>query len=156
MVVAMTKKAIQHHSGQVLHDLFREVFALHAALSAVMDKVHEQAGLNTSQHKIMRSLTQIEPATVPDIGAMLGVSRQFVQTVCNDLLARGFIEFKKNPRHKRSKFAELTETGRIAFRNARQKENQIVEQALPEIDPERAKETRELLKCIREALIDGL
>ncbi len=155
MVVAMIEKAAQHDSGQALHDLFREVFALQAALSAIMDKVHEQAGLNTSRHKIMRILIQMEPATVPDMGAILGVSRQFVQTVCNDLLARGFIEFTENPRHKRSKFVELTETGRIAFRKARQKENQIIEQALPEIDPERVTETRELLKCIRIALIEG-
>ena len=64
----------------------------------------------------------------------MGVSRQFVQTVCNDMLSRGFIEFTDNPRHKRSKLAALTESGRIAFRQARQKENEIIEQALPGID----------------------
>ena len=151
----MSDKSIKNDSGQALHDLFRELFALHSALSVIMDKVHEQAGLNTSQHKIMRTLIQFEPATVPDMGARLNVSRQFVQTVCNDLLARGLIEFTENPRHKRSKLVKSTETGRIAFRKARQKENQIIEQALPEINIERATEARELLKCIRLALNEG-
>jgi DNA-binding MarR family transcriptional regulator len=43
------------------------------------------------------------------------------------LVFRGFIEFTDNPRPKRSKLAALTESGRIAFRQARQKENEIIE-----------------------------
>ena len=148
----MAEKTIKHTAGKELHDLFREVFELHAALSSIMDKVHEQAGLSTSQHKIMRTLSHLGPATVPDLAALLGVSRQFVQTVCNDLLSRGFLEFTDNPRHKRSKLAILTEPGRIAFRQARQKEDTIIEEALPAIDPGKAAEACELLEGIRKAV----
>jgi len=148
----MEEKNIEPTAGKQLHDLFREVFKLHAALSGIMDKVHEQAGLSISQHKILRALSDIGPATVPDMAALLGVSRQFVQTVCNDLLSRGFIEFTDNPRHKRSKLAASTESGRIAFRQARQKENEIIEQAMPGIDPDKATDARELLERIRKAV----
>ncbi len=148
----MEGKTGDHKAGKALHDLFREVFELHAALSAIMDTVHEQAGLNTSQHKIMRSLSHIGPATVPDIAAVLGVSRQFVQTVCNNLLSCEFIEFAANPRHKRSKLAVLTERGRNAFRQARKNENRIIEQALPGIDPVKATEACKLLESIRTAV----
>jgi len=148
----MAEKTIKHTAGKELHDLFREVFELHAALSSIMDKVHEQAGLSTSQHKIMRALSHIGPGTVPDMAAVLGVSRQFVQTVCNDMLSRGFIEFTDNPRHKRSKLAALTESGRIAFRQARQKENEIIEQALPGIDSDKVIEACKLLECVRKAV----
>jgi DNA-binding MarR family transcriptional regulator len=139
-------------AGKVLHDLFLEIFQLQATLSKIMDKVHEKAGLSTSQLKIIGALDQIGPATVPDLAALLGVSRQFVQTVCNDLQAKGFLEFSDNPRHKRSKLAALTEPGHIAFRNARRKENRIIEQALPEIEPSKATEAREFLKRIKKAL----
>ena len=135
-----------------LHDLFREVFKLQATLSAIMDKVHDQAGLSTSQHKIIRALNHIGKATVPDIAAELGVTRQFVQTVCNDLLTCGFIKFADNPRHKRSKLAELTEPGRIALQQARQKENKIIEEVLPAIHPAKAKEAGNLLELIRKAV----
>jgi len=148
----MAEKTIKHTAGKELHDLFREVFELHTALSGIMDKVHEQAGLSTSQHKIMRTLSHIGPATVPDLAALLGVSRQFVQTVCNDLLSHGFLQFTDNPRHKRSKLAILTEPGRSAFRQARQKEDTIIEEALPEIDPGKAAEACELLEGIRKAV----
>ncbi len=100
----------------------------------------------------MRALSHIGPATVPDMAAVLGVSRQFVQTVCNDMLSRGFIEFTDNPRHKRSKLAALTESGRIAFRQARQKENEIIEKALPQIDPDKATEACKLLEFVRKAV----
>lgn len=148
----MAEKNIKRTAGKEFHDLFREVFELQAVLSNIMDKVHEQAGLSTSQLKIMRALSNIGPGTVPDIAAVLGVSRQFVQTVCNDLLSSGFLEFTDNPRHKRSKLASLTEPGRSAFSQARQKENEIIEKALPNIDPGKATEACELLGYIRKTV----
>ena len=113
---------------------------------------YTQEGLSTSRHKIIGSLNHIGPATVPDMAALLGVSRQFVQTVCNDLHSSGFLEFTDNPRHKRSKLAALTEPGRIAFRQARQKENEIIEKALPQIDPDKATEACKLLECARKVV----
>jgi len=80
------------------------------------------------------------------------VSRQFVQTVCNDLLSQKFIEFKGNPRHKRSKLVVLTESGGVAFQQARNNENKIIEQALPEIDPGKAKKACEFLEYVRAAV----
>ena len=148
----MAKKKHSHKTGQALHGLFREVFELHAALSSIMDKVHQQAGLSTSQHKIMRTLSHVGPATVPDIAALLGVSRQFVQTVCNDLLSQHFIEFKGNPRHKRSKLASLTELGHNAFQQARNNENRIIEQALPGIDLKKVKDACDVLEDVRAAV----
>lgn len=145
----MAESKSRHETGKALHDLFREVFELQSALSGIMDTVHEQAGLSTSQHKIMRALDHIGPATVPDVAAVLGVSRQFVQTVCNNLLSHKYIEFSANPRHKRSKLAALTEHGRSAFRQARRNENKIIEQALPGIDPVKATKARKLLESIR-------
>jgi hypothetical protein len=46
----------------------------------------------------------------------------------------------------------LTEPGRIAFRQARQKEHKIIEQALPGINPDKATEACELLESIRKAV----
>ncbi len=145
----MAAKTMKHQKGQALHDLFREVFALHAALAAVMDKVHEQAGLSTAKLKIMRVLNHMGPATVPDIAAELGVSRQFVQTVCNYLLANELLEFTDNPRHKRSRLAALTKPGRKAFKRARNNENRIIEKSLSDIELDKVSEACKLLAYIR-------
>jgi len=148
----MTEKADNRGSGKVLHELFKEVFALHAALSGVMDRVHERSGLTTPQRKIARLLNRSSAATVPEVAAALNVSRQFVQLVCNQLLAGGLIEYKENPRHRRSKLAELTAAGRRAFEEAQRGENEIIESVLPGISPESAEAALGTLAQIRLAL----
>lgn len=138
-----------HPKGQALHDLFMEVFKLHMTLSDVRDKVHAEVGLVTSQRKIMGTLDAMGPATVPDMAAALKVSRQFVQNVCNDLDAKGYILFLDNPRHKRSKLVELTASGRLAHQQARQREHEIIEQTLPQVVTKNVEMANDLLKGIR-------
>jgi len=138
--------------GKEIHDLFREIFQLHGALARIMDRVHEQAGLSTPQLKIMRTLGREGPATVPDIAALLGVSRQFVQTVCNELHGRNFLGFSNNPRHKRSRLVNLTDQGRAAFHQARKNEHAFIERAMPGLNPVRVADTCELLATIRKAV----
>ncbi len=84
----MQEKDSKKHTGAALHDLFKEVFAVHTTLSRLIDKVHEQTGLTTPQRKVMQLLDQGDMATVPDMASRLGVSRQSIQVVCNDLLSR--------------------------------------------------------------------
>jgi DNA-binding MarR family transcriptional regulator len=150
--VSMSDRGTKNHSGALLHDLFKEVFALHATLSRMLDSVHAQTGLSTPERKILQSLERLGSATVPEVAARLGVSRQSVQVVCNDLLSRGYIAFFDNPRHKRSKLAGLTEAGTKAYHAAQQNEYAAIEQALGDIDPQRAERARELLATIRKAL----
>jgi DNA-binding MarR family transcriptional regulator len=148
-------KATKDHpaeTGRILHELFKEVFALHAALASVMDKVHELSGLTTPQRKIMNTVSLQETATVPDIAAQLGVSRQFVQTVCNKLVSFGYLEFRENPRHKRSRLASLTQAGYAGLKSAQEKENELIVQAILDIDYEKAQDARELLDAIRKSL----
>jgi DNA-binding MarR family transcriptional regulator len=148
-------KATKDHpaeTGWILHELLKEVFALQAALSSVMDKAHELSGLTTPQRKIMNTISLQETATVPDIAGQLGVSRQFVQTVCNKLISCGYIEFQENPRHKRSRLASLTHSGYAGLKSAQEKENDLIEQVIPDIGYEKAKDTRDLLEAIRKSL----
>jgi DNA-binding MarR family transcriptional regulator len=148
----MGPETLQSRTGEVLHDLFKEVFALQAALSRVMDRVHEETGLSTPQRKVMQVLNHLGSATVPDIAARLGVSRQSIQVVCNDLLSHGLIEFMTNPRHKRSKLAALTANGNRAYEMARQNEYAAIEHILGRIDADAAEGARQLLAQIRNAL----
>ncbi|MDY6950865.1 MAG: MarR family transcriptional regulator [Thermodesulfobacteriota bacterium] len=151
----MSAKASKQATGQALHDLFREVFALHGTLTAVMDEVHEQAGLSSPQIRVMRFLSQSGSATVPDVAFALGVSRQFIQKVCNDLHALGFMDFSDNPRHKRSKLVGLSPLGLKAFLKAQQKEESIIKHALPGISSKKVQEARILLATIRKK-VSGL
>lgn len=138
--------------GAELHDLFREIFHLHGALASVQDQVHEKAGLNTSSLKIMKILIAKGPTTVPHIGSYLDVSRQFVQTVCNELLTKAFLESRPNPLHKRSRLMQITVEGQDAFCQAQENEYKIIELALQNIDTSLTPAATELLRNIRGAV----
>jgi DNA-binding MarR family transcriptional regulator len=145
----MPRESPKSADGERLHALFREVFALHAALSEEMDAVHERAGMRTSQVRVASALDRMGAATVPDVAAALKVSRQFVQTVCNELLAQGILEFEDNPRHRRSKLARLTATGRDVLYRTKRQEARIIEQLLPGIDARAVEQAVDLLSGIR-------
>ena len=138
--------------GEMVHDLFREVFRLHSVLAAITDTVHEQAGLGTPQRRVMRVLDRHGPATIPHIAARLGVSRQFVRTVCNKLIADGSLEAVDNPLHKRSMLIQLSGAGAEIFSRAKEDEHRIIEQAMPEIESGEVVQAAELLSRIREKI----
>lgn len=130
----MTASRFGGATGHALHDLFREVFALHRKLAERMDIVHEAAGLGTPQVKVLDVLDRRGAATVPDVAADQGVSRQFVLTVCHELETLGLIVFSDNPRHRRSRLAALTVEGRNAVARFREAEAKVLETALPGLD----------------------
>ncbi len=55
------------------------------------------------------------PATVPQIARRLGISRQAVQRVVNELANEGTVAAEDNPGHRSSPLFTLTEAGRTAL-----------------------------------------
>ncbi len=50
----------------------------------------------------------------------LGMHRQGVQRITNDLLGLGLVELKRNPHHQRAMLVELTDRGRQTFEATRE------------------------------------
>ncbi len=139
--------------GERLHDLFREVFALRDVLAMGMDAVHEYAGLRTPQVRTADLLDRLGGATVPEMAAALGLTRQGVQVVCNELRDMGLVDFVDNPRHKRSKRAVLTDAGRDRLRAVRKNEARFIASLLPDIDGDAVDAALSLLRNIRASLL---
>lgn len=114
-----------------------------------MDAVHEAAGLGTPQIKVLDVLERQGTATIPDIAAKHDISRQFVLTVCHALENKGLVTFSDNPRHRRSRLASLTDTGKAAVAQFHKAEAELITHALPGIDALAVAKTRELLRKIR-------
>ncbi|HBX81197.1 MAG: MarR family transcriptional regulator [Propionibacteriaceae bacterium] len=58
-------------------------------------------------------------ATVPDIARVLGLQRQGVQRIADELVADGLGRYVDNPRHKRSKLFVVTDLGDAALEEIR-------------------------------------
>jgi DNA-binding MarR family transcriptional regulator len=54
-------------------------------------------------------------ATVPDIARRLGLQRQSVQRVADELVADGLARYEDNPRHRRSRLLVTTAAGKSAL-----------------------------------------
>jgi DNA-binding MarR family transcriptional regulator len=68
-------------------------------------------GLTVRMRAVLEILHRDGAQTVPDIAAKLEIQRQYVQVMCNETLASGFVEQHTNPRHKRSPILALTDQG---------------------------------------------
>jgi len=139
-------------SGKELHNFFSEVFKLQHLLSQVIDQVHEQAGMRTPQKHLAEALQSGREMTVPDAAAHLGVSRQFVQTLSNEMAASGLLRFSDNPRHKRSKLISLTPQGREVLNKAQRIEAEIIERGTPQLDGEAVRAAASLTATLSEWL----
>ncbi|WP_430735000.1 MarR family winged helix-turn-helix transcriptional regulator [Halodesulfovibrio aestuarii] len=140
----------ENANGRDVHELLMEVFELQKSMSEFSDIVHEQTGLSTAKRKIFRAIvTNDRDVTVPDIAALLGISRQFVQKSCNELEHSGDIIFAENPRHKRSRYVVITEKGKIHWKDLCDREHGFIDRLLPDIERTKVIEATELLKRIR-------
>lgn len=149
-------KPSKNATGRELHAFFQEIWHLQALLSQIMDTVHEKAGLRTPQKRLAETLESGGEMTVPQAAAQMEVSRQFVQTLCNQMAASGLLAFSDNPRHKRSKLISLTKQGREVLNQAKRIEGEIIEQGMPQVDGRAVRQATELAVRLRGELAEAI
>lgn len=84
--------------------------------------------LTVRMRAVLEILQKDGAQTVPDIAARLEIQRQYVQVMCNETLASGFVEQRPNPRHKRSPILALTDDGRALIERVLSQELKIMEE----------------------------
>lgn len=98
--------------AQNLHHLIWMSRPLMQAAEARVDAGLAGTGLTVRMRAVLEILHRHGDQTVPEIAARLDIKRQYVQIMCNETLASGFIAPRANPRHKRSPILALTDHGR--------------------------------------------
>lgn len=91
----------------------------HDALVSADDKLLSDLGLSHARARVLAALAEQDgPRTVSQLARVLGVARQGVQRLTDDLATAGFVAFQDNPGHARAKLARLTEAGSSAHAEA--------------------------------------
>jgi DNA-binding MarR family transcriptional regulator len=72
-------------------------------------------GASVGVRSVLDLLRRFEPMTVPQMGRIMALSRQFVQRMVNDAVARGWAEVVPNPAHQRSSLVRLSAEGRTTI-----------------------------------------
>jgi DNA-binding MarR family transcriptional regulator len=105
--------------GRTLTELILEIFRLNGALVSTGDNLVKHIGLTSARWQVLGAVAlEGRPLTVAQIARRMGLSRQAVQRVANDLEAACFTTYQKNPDHQRAKLVALTQQGEAAYEKA--------------------------------------
>jgi DNA-binding MarR family transcriptional regulator len=72
-------------------------------------------GITATEWRVLGGVLD-EPHSVAEIARRMGMTRQGVQRVADQLVDRGLAEYRPNPAHRRAKFLAGTEAGHWAIR----------------------------------------
>ncbi|MCX5739407.1 MAG: helix-turn-helix domain-containing protein [Proteobacteria bacterium] len=86
----------------VLLALGDEVSLCHFRINALLEAIHggSAGGSTPSRRAALRNLADRGAMTVPRMAALRPVTRQYMQTVVNDLLRDSLVELAPNPAHR--------------------------------------------------------
>jgi DNA-binding MarR family transcriptional regulator len=97
-------------------ELVLEIFRLNGELIAMGDALVGDIGLTSARWQVMGAIALAEmPLPIAQIARNMGLTRQAVQRVANELEGEGFIRFAPNPNHLRAKLVLLTRKGETAY-----------------------------------------
>jgi DNA-binding MarR family transcriptional regulator len=105
--------------GAGLTELILEVFKFNGRLLSAGDQLVASLGLTSARWQVLGAIAFAgAPQPVAHIARNMGLTRQAVQRVVNELEAEGFLTFAANPHHQRAKLVMLSKSGAKAFQAA--------------------------------------
>lgn len=133
-----------------LVSLIGETVALFHRLRVVTEQIHQWGEMTSGKRGILASLDSSGPQTVPQMARARQVSRQYIQSLVNELTEEGYVEFQENPAHKRSNLVLLTPKGKKFFDSMVQREVKIMSRLKLDIPEKDLQAAASVLAVVRE------
>jgi DNA-binding MarR family transcriptional regulator len=103
-------------AASALTRFFLDSFRFHSDLIAAGERLTKPFGLTAARWQVLSTVARADrPETVANIGRLMGLTRQAVQRVVNDMMQAGLLESTINPHHKRAVLVCTTPRGREIF-----------------------------------------
>ena len=105
--------------GQALTDLILGVFRLNGRLLTTGDRLVADLGLTSARWQVLGAIA-LSPSLQPVawLARSMGLNRQGVQRIVNEMQEDGLVELRPNPHHRRAHLVALTKQGEHAFASA--------------------------------------
>ncbi|KAA0120954.1 MarR family transcriptional regulator [Methylobacterium sp. P1-11] len=109
----------QDRARHALSGLVVAVFRLNGDLLAAGDLLVQDLGLTSARWQVLGAIA-LAPAPLPvaHIARNMGLARQSVQRVVDDMRADGLVRLEPNPHHRRAPLVAMTPRGADAYRQA--------------------------------------
>ncbi|MER7930935.1 MarR family transcriptional regulator [Streptomyces sp. NPDC093272] len=98
--------------GERITEVYDLIGPLYRRAFRKIEQGEQIEGASVGVRSVLDLLRRFGPMTVPQMGRIMALSRQFVQRTVNDAVARGWAEVIPNPAHQRSSLIRLTDAGR--------------------------------------------
>ena len=129
--------------------LFVGLFRLNGALLAAGDRLVGNLGLTSARWQVIGVVANSSvPLPVASIARNMGLTRQGVRVVVNDLAATGLVRFVPNPHHRKAHLVMLTPEGESVHRAAKERWLPWTNQLGRGLSRERIEDAVELLQMI--------
>jgi DNA-binding MarR family transcriptional regulator len=139
--------------ANAVSDLIVEIFRINGRLLAAGDRLVADLGLTSARWQVIGAIAIAGgPQTVPAIARTMGLTRQAVQRLVNDLMADGLVEAKRNPNHRRARLFALTGAGVAAFERASERQAPWAESLAAGRPPAEIRAAQALLRELRDRL----
>src|SRR5512139_2396303 len=140
-------------AGSALSLLILDVFKLNGRLLAEGDRLVGDLGLTSARWQVLGAIA-LAPAPQPVawIARSMGLYRQGVQRIVNELAAEGFVTFADNPHHRRAKLVTLTAKGRSACAAADRRQKPWVNALAKGLNADDLATARRVLTLLRDRL----
>jgi DNA-binding MarR family transcriptional regulator len=145
--VALTRAYL---GDSALVSLVGETVALFHRLRVVTEQIHEWGEMTSGKRGILASLDRSGPQTVPQMARARPVSRQYIQSLVNELIEEDYVEFQENPAHKKSSLVLLTPKGKEFFDSMVQKEVKLWSRLKLDIPEKDLHAAASVLRSVRE------
>ena len=134
---------------------FLESFRFHGALMAAGERLTVPVGLTAARWQVLSTIARAkQPETVANVGRIMGLARQGVQRIVNDLIAGGLLRTTANPHHKRALLICLTNLGHEAFLSATARQVPWANTLAADLDATKIDEARSFIAMLSQ-LLDG-
>lgn len=97
--------------GHRVSEVFDLVGALYRRGLRKLEQDEAVGGVSVGVRSVLVLLHRYGPMTVPQMGRLMALTRQFVQRMANDAMERGWAEATPNPAHQRSSLIRITDEG---------------------------------------------
>jgi DNA-binding MarR family transcriptional regulator len=106
-------------SGDKVTELILEVFRLNGRLLVAGDRLVADLGLTSARWQVLGAIALSDRSQpVAWLARSMGLNRQGVQRIVNELQAEGLVAFQPNPNHRRAHFVVLTGHGKSTYDKA--------------------------------------
>lgn len=137
--------------GEALTSLILETFRLNGTLLAAGNQLTKPFELTSARWQIMGPIYDMEePMTVAQIARRMGLARQGVQRIVNDLKSLEMVVLLNNIDHKRAPLISLSEVGRNVMIKVNKAQAEWVNNLAKDFSEAEIKLALKVLETVRE------